>query len=68
MTVPGAGNHKARLVFIGEAPGADEDKTGVPFVGKAGQHLDKVLSAAGFKREEVFICNILKCRPPENRD
>lgn len=67
-TVPGVGNPKARLVFIGEAPGADEDATGIPFVGKAGQHLDKILAAAGFKRDEVFICNILKCRPPENRD
>ena len=67
-TVPGIGNPKARLVFIGEAPGADEDASGIPFVGKAGQHLDKILAAAGFKRDEVFICNILKCRPPENRD
>jgi len=67
-TVPGAGPANVRLVFIGEAPGGDEDATGIPFVGRAGQHLDKILSAAGFKREEVFICNILKCRPPENRD
>lgn len=67
-TVPGVGNPSARLVFIGEAPGADEDATGIPFVGRAGQHLDKILAAAGFKREDVFICNILKCRPPENRD
>ncbi len=67
-TVPGAGPQKTKLVFIGEAPGADEDATGIPFVGKAGKHLDKVISAAGFKREEVFICNILKCRPPGNRD
>ncbi|NLF98261.1 MAG: uracil-DNA glycosylase [Candidatus Riflebacteria bacterium] len=67
-TVPGAGPDRVRLVFIGEAPGGDEDATGIPFVGRAGQHLDKILAAAGFKREEVFICNILKCRPPENRD
>ncbi len=67
-TVPGVGNPHARLVFIGEAPGADEDVSGIPFVGRAGQHLDKIISAAGFKREEVYICNILKCRPPENRD
>lgn len=67
-TVPGVGNPHARLVFIGEAPGADEDASGIPFVGRAGQHLDKILAAAGFKREEVYICNILKCRPPENRD
>jgi len=66
-TVPGAGPRNARLVLIGEAPGADEDSSGIPFVGKAGQHLDKILKAAGFKREEIFICNILKCRPPDNR-
>lgn len=65
--VPGEGPATARLIFIGEAPGADEDATGRPFVGRAGQHLDKILTAAGFKREEVYICNILKCRPPENR-
>lgn len=67
-TVPGVGNPKARLVLIGEAPGADEDASGVPFVGRAGQHLDKILAAAGFKREEIYICNILKCRPPGNRN
>ncbi|GAB4270832.1 MAG: hypothetical protein Kow0029_07950 [Candidatus Rifleibacteriota bacterium] len=67
-TVPGTGPEHARLVFIGEAPGADEDKIGLPFVGRAGQHLDKILKAAGFSREEVFICNILKCRPPGNRN
>lgn len=66
-TVPGEGNPHARLILIGEAPGADEDATGRPFVGRAGQHLDKILAAAGFRREEVFIGNILKCRPPENR-
>jgi len=65
--VLGEGNTRSRLVFIGEAPGADEDATGRPFVGKAGQHLDKILNAAGFKREDVYICNILKCRPPNNR-
>ncbi len=68
FTVPGVGNPNARLVFIGEAPGADEDACGTPFVGRAGQHLDKILKAAGFEREKVFICNILKCRPPENRN
>lgn len=67
-TVPGVGNTKARLVFIGEAPGADEDTSGIPFVGKAGQHLDKIFKAAGFNREELYICNILKCRPPNNRN
>jgi DNA polymerase len=67
-TVPGIGSGKAKLVFIGEAPGADEDESGIPFVGRAGKHLDKIMAAAGFKKEEVFICNILKCRPPGNRN
>lgn len=67
-TVPGVGPENVKLVFIGEAPGADEDTSGIPFVGKAGQHLDRILLAAGFKREELYICNILKCRPPENRN
>ncbi|MDD3000445.1 MAG: uracil-DNA glycosylase, partial [Candidatus Riflebacteria bacterium] len=67
-TVPGAGSSFAKLMLIGEGPGADEDETGIPFVGKAGQHLDKILAAAGFKRDEVYICNIVKCRPPNNRD
>lgn len=67
-TVPGVGPGKVKLVLIGEAPGADEDASGIPFVGKAGQHLDRILLAAGFKREELYICNILKCRPPENRN
>lgn len=66
--VPGVGNQHAKLVLVGEAPGADEDAQGIPFVGKAGQHLDKILAAAGFKKEEIYICNILKCRPPNNRD
>ena len=66
--VPGVGNEHAKLVLIGEAPGADEDIQGIPFVGKAGKHLDKILAAAGFKKEELYICNILKCRPPNNRD
>ncbi|MFZ2958450.1 MAG: uracil-DNA glycosylase [Candidatus Ozemobacteraceae bacterium] len=65
--VMGEGPENARVVLIGEAPGADEDETGRPFVGRAGQHLDKILTAAGFKREEIFICNILKDRPPDNR-
>ncbi len=65
--VLGEGPVPADLVFIGEAPGADEDATGRPFVGRAGQHLDKILTAAGFRRDEVYICNILKDRPPENR-
>jgi len=67
-TVPGEGNPNARIMFIGEAPGADEDAQGRPFVGRAGQLLDKVITACGLKRSDVFIGNILKCRPPENRD
>lgn len=66
--VPGEGNPQARLVFVGEAPGGDEDAQGRPFVGRAGQLLTKMIHAMGLKREEVFICNILKCRPPNNRD
>ncbi|MBF0545266.1 MAG: uracil-DNA glycosylase [Candidatus Riflebacteria bacterium] len=65
--VMGEGSDHALLVFIGEAPGEDEDLSGRPFVGKAGKHLDKILAAAGISREEVFICNILKDRPPDNR-
>ena len=66
--VPGEGNSNARIVFVGEAPGADEDAQGRPFVGRAGQLLDKVITAMGLKRSDVFIGNILKCRPPDNRD
>ncbi len=64
----GEGNPTASLVVIGEAPGAEEDASGRPFVGRSGQLLDKILLAAGFRREEVYICNILKCRPPGNRN
>ena len=63
----GSGNMQARLVFIGEAPGAEEDRQGLPFVGPAGQLLTKMIEAIGLKREEVFIANVLKCRPPANR-
>jgi len=63
----GVGNPHATLMLIGEAPGADEDAQGEPFVGRAGQLLNKILEAIHFKREEVYICNILKCRPPGNR-
>jgi uracil-DNA glycosylase len=63
----GVGNPHATLMVIGEAPGADEDAKGEPFVGKAGQLLNKILEAVHFKREEVYIANILKCRPPNNR-
>ncbi len=66
--VPGEGNPCARLVFVGEAPGADEDTQGRPFVGRAGQLLTKIIAAMGLERQDVFICNILKCRPPGNRD
>lgn len=64
----GVGNPQADIVVVGEAPGADEDAQGEPFVGRAGQLLNKILEAIHFKREEVYICNILKCRPPNNRD
>lgn len=66
-TVPGEGAERARLVVVGEGPGKTEDETGRPFVGKAGELLTKILSAIGLAREQVFICNIVKCRPPENR-
>ncbi len=66
--VPGDGNPHARIFFIGEAPGADEDAQGLPFVGRAGKLLDKIIAAMGLKRGDVFIGNILKCRPPSNRD
>lgn len=64
----GVGNPHAEVVVVGEAPGADEDEQGEPFVGRAGQLLNKILEAIHFRREEVFICNVLKCRPPNNRD
>jgi DNA polymerase len=64
----GAGNADADLMFIGEAPGANEDRMGLPFVGQAGKLLDKLLGEIGLERKEVFICNVLKCRPPDNRD
>lgn len=64
----GVGNPKSDVVFIGEAPGADEDAQGEPFVGRAGQLLNKILAATDIKREDVYICNILKCRPPGNRN
>ncbi|HIG53571.1 MAG TPA: uracil-DNA glycosylase [Candidatus Latescibacteria bacterium] len=64
----GAGNPAAGIMFVGEAPGADEDRQGEPFVGAAGQLLNKIISAMDLRREDVYICNILKCRPPNNRD
>jgi len=66
-TVPGEGPATARLVVVGEGPGRTEDETGRPFVGKAGELLTKILAAIDLPREQVFICNVVKCRPPENR-
>ena len=68
QTVFGEGNTRARLVFVGEGPGHAEDKQGRPFVGAAGQLLTKIIQAMGFAREDVYICNIIKCRPPGNRN
>lgn len=68
QTVFGVGNQAAELLVIGEAPGADEDRQGEPFVGRAGQLLNTMLQAMGYRRESVFIANIVKCRPPNNRD
>ena len=64
----GVGNPHAEIMFVGEAPGADEDRLGEPFVGRAGQLLNKILAAMKLRREDVYIANILKCRPPNNRD
>ena len=64
----GDGNPFARIVFVGEAPGADEDEQGLPFVGRAGQLLTNIIKAMGLERKDVYICNILKCRPPGNRN
>ena len=68
QVVFGAGNPAADLMFVGEAPGFHEDKQGVPFVGQAGKLLDKLLAGIGLERSEVYIANVLKCRPPGNRD
>jgi DNA polymerase len=65
--VPGEGSLEAELMFVGEAPGREEDNQGKPFVGKAGQLLTKIINAMEFKREDVYITNVIKCRPPENR-
>ena len=64
----GSGNSSAELVFVGEAPGYDEDQQGLPFVGRAGQLLTKIIESINLKREDVYICNVLKCRPPDNRN
>lgn len=68
QTVFGVGNPDADIMFVGEAPGADEDRQGEPFVGAAGQLLNKIIQACGLKREDIYICNILRCRPPGNRN
>lgn len=68
QTVFGVGDPNARIMFIGEAPGADEDRLGEPFVGKAGQLLNKIIEACDLRREDIYICNILRCRPPGNRN
>ena len=66
--VIGTGNKNAKIMFIGEGPGADEDIQGIPFVGKAGQLMDKAFAGVGIKREDVYIANVVKCRPPQNRN
>lgn len=68
QTVFGVGDKSSRLLVLGEAPGADEDRLGEPFVGRAGQLLDQMLKAMGWPREQAYIANLLKCRPPDNRD
>jgi uracil-DNA glycosylase family 4 len=64
----GVGNENADLMFVGEAPGADEDQQGIPFVGRAGQLLTKIIEAIGLSRDDVYIANVIKCRPPQNRN
>ncbi|MBR9982864.1 MAG: uracil-DNA glycosylase [Desulfatitalea sp.] len=64
----GEGDPQARVLFVGEGPGADEDRTGRPFVGEAGQLLTRIIAAMGLTREQVYICNVIKCRPPANRN
>ena len=68
QTVPGNGDPNAELMFIGEAPGKNEDEQGLPFVGRAGQLLDELLGEIGLSRPQVFVANVVKCRPPDNRD
>ena len=68
QVVFGVGNEHADLVFVGEGPGAEEDKQGIPFVGRAGQLLTKLIEGMGLRRDDVYICNVVKCRPPGNRD
>jgi uracil-DNA glycosylase len=68
QVVFGVGNPEAQLMFVGEAPGADEDEQGIPFIGRAGQLLTKIIEAIGLTRDDVYIANIIKCRPPQNRN
>ena len=68
LPVVGEGNHDAEVMFIGEAPGFNEDRTGHPFWGAAGKIFDELLTNIGLRREDVYICNVLKCRPPNNRN
>jgi DNA polymerase len=68
QVVFGVGNPQAELMFVGEAPGHDEDVQGIPFVGRAGQLLTKIIEAIGLRRDDVYIANVIKCRPPENRN
>ncbi len=67
-TVPGEGNYSSVVMFVGEAPGRDEDKEGIPFIGRAGQLLDRILDSVEIDRKDVFITNMVKCRPPKNRN
>lgn len=68
LVVPGEGPHDAEIMFVGEAPGFQEDRQGRPFVGPAGQLLEQLLAVIGLKRNQVYICNVIKCRPTDNRD
>ena len=68
QTVFGTGSKEAKIMFIGEGPGADEDREGIPFVGKAGKLMNMAFQGLGIKREDVYICNVVKCRPPNTRD
>jgi DNA polymerase len=68
IAVPGSGNYNTEIMFIGEAPGANEDKTGIPFCGAAGKFLDEMLKSINLDREDIYITNTVKCRPPANRD
>ena len=68
QVVVGKGNIKSNILFVGEAPGRNEDEQGIPFVGAAGKNLDKLLANVGLSLDDIYVTNILKCRPPENRD